>query len=100
MTLFTPWVLLGFHIAPLAFVDVAFIAPKGNTVFYDKPFMGLGGGLRTRNENFVFGTIELKCYYYPRQYENVTSFKVSVTTNLRIKYSASFVKAPSFIQYN
>ncbi|MEO8471744.1 MAG: hypothetical protein ABI477_06105 [Chryseolinea sp.] len=100
LTMYTPWVLFGFHIAPLAFVDMAFISPKGAGVFYDKPYVGLGAGVRTRNENLVFGTIELKCFYYPRQYENVTSFKVSVTTNLRIKYSASFVKAPSFIQYN
>jgi len=98
--LFTPWKLAGFHIAPIVFVDLAFLAPKNKLIFYDKPYLGLGGGVRTRNENLVFGTIELKCFYYPRTVEDISTFKVSVTSNLRIKYSGSFVRAPSFIVYN
>lgn len=98
--LFTPWKVAGFHIAPIVFVDVAFLAPKNKLIFYDKPYLGLGAGVRTRNENLVFGTIELKCFYYPRTVEDISTFKVSVTTNLRIKYSGSFVRAPSFIVYN
>jgi len=100
MVLFTPWKLLGFRFAPIVFVDVAEIAAKDRILFYDKPFLGLGGGVRTRNENLVFGTIELKFFYYPRTVENVAAFKVSVSSNLRIKYSGSFVRAPSFITYN
>lgn len=100
MILFTPWRLLGFHFAPIVFVDLAFIAPKGQFFFDDKPYLGLGGGVRTRNENLVFGTVELKFYYFPRDVEDISSFKVSIATNLRIKYSASFVRAPSFIVYN
>lgn len=100
LILFTPWRLLGFHFAPMMFVDLAFIAPKGKFFFDDKPYAGLGGGIRTRNENLVFGTIELKFHYFPRTIEDISSFKVSVATNLRIKYSASFVRAPSFIVYN
>lgn len=99
-TLFTPWKFLGFHFAPLAFVDVALLAPKGKLLWYDAPYMALGAGIRTRNENLVFGTVELKVFYYPRTPEDVSSFKIQVTSNLRIKYSASFVRAPSFITYN
>ncbi len=100
MILFTPWKILGFHFAPIVFVDVAFIAPKSKFIFSQKPHAGIGAGVRTRNENLVFGTIELKFFYYPRHIEDIANFKVSVLTNLRIKYSASFVRAPSFIIYN
>jgi hypothetical protein len=100
LVLYAPWKLLGFRIAPIVFADVAMIAPKNRTLFYDKPFVGIGSGVRTRNENLVFGTVELKFFYYPRIVEDITRFKVSVTTNLRIKYSAGFVRAPSFIVYN
>jgi hypothetical protein len=100
LVLYSPWRILGFRLAPIVFADVAMIAPKNKTLFYDKPFVGLGAGIRTRNENLVFGTIELKFFYYPRVVEDIATFKVSVTTNLRIKYSGSFVKAPSFIVYN
>ena len=100
MIFFTQWKIAGFKIAPMVFTDIALIAPKGKLFFYDKPFVGLGGGVRTRNENLVFGTIEFKGFYYLRTVENVSTFKLSVTTNLRIKYSGSFVRAPSFIVYN
>jgi hypothetical protein len=100
LVLYSPWKILGFRLAPLVFTDVAIIAPHNKPLFYDKPFVGLGAGVRTRNENLVFGTIELKCFYYPNIVEDMSRFKVSVTSNLRIKYSGSFVKAPSFIVYN
>ncbi len=97
---YSPWSILGFRLAPILFADVAMIAPRNKTLFYDKPYLGLGTGVRTRNENLVFGTIELKFFYYPRIVEDISRFKVSVTTNLRLKYTAGFVKAPSFILYN
>lgn len=99
-TLYTPWKFLGFHFAPLAFVDVAMLAPKDKLLWFDAPYLALGAGVRTRNENLVFGTIELKVFYYPRAPEDMSNFKIQVTSNLRIKYSASFVRAPSFITYN
>lgn len=100
IVLYSPWRVLGFRLAPIMFADIAMLAPKDKTLFHDLPYMGLGAGVRTRNENLVFGTIELKFFYYPRVVEDISQFKVSVTSNLRIKYSASFVKAPSFIVYN
>jgi hypothetical protein len=100
MVLYSPWALLGFRLAPILLADIAMIAPQNRTVFYDKPFVGIGGGIRTRNENLVFGTIELKFIYFPRTVEDINNFRVTFTSNLRIKYSASFVKPPSFILYN
>lgn len=100
MVFFTNWKVLGFRMAPIVFTDLAFIAPKDELIFYDKPYLGLGTGIRTRNENLVFGTIELKFFYYPRTVEDISNFKVSLTSNLRIKYSGSFVRPPSFIVYN
>jgi hypothetical protein len=100
LVVFTPWSILGFHLAPILFADIAWLAPIDKTLFYDKPYIGLGSGIRTRNENLVFGTIEVKFFYYPRTVENISTFKVSVNTNLRIKYTAGFVRAPSLIVYN
>lgn len=100
MIIYTNWKVLGFKMAPILFTDLAFIAPKDKIIFYDKPYMGLGAGMRTRNENLIFGTIELKFFYYPRTVEDMSNFKVSLTSNLRIKYSGSFIKPPSFIVYN
>ena len=100
LVVFTPWSILGFHLAPILFADIAWLAPIDKTLFYDKPYIGIGSGIRTRNENLVFGTIEVKFFYYPRTVEDISTFKVSVNTNLRIKYTAGFVRAPSLIVYN
>lgn len=97
---FSPWQFLGFRFAPFAFGEMAMIAGDDRSIFYDKPFFGFGGGIRTRNENLIFGTVELRFIYYPRTIEDISSLNVRVTSNLRIKYSGQFVRAPGFVQYN
>jgi len=97
---FSPWQLLGFRFAPFAIVEMSMIAGNGRTIFYDKPYFSFGGGIRTRNENLIFGTVEFRVIYYPRTVERISSFNVRVTSNLRIKYSAGFVRAPGFVRYN
>jgi hypothetical protein len=97
---FTPLELIGFRFAPFVYGEMAWLAPRDNTFFQHTPYFGLGGGIRTRNENLVFGTIELRFMIYPRTYQEIGHFQVKLSSNLRVKYSASFVRPPSFVQYN
>lgn len=97
---FSPWQILGFRFAPFAFGEMAMISQNHRSIFSDKPYFGFGGGIRTRNENLIFGTVELRLIYYPRTIENISSFNLRVTSNLRIKYTAGFVRAPGFVRYN
>ncbi len=92
--------LLGFNFAPFAFADMTMIAPQREALFRQKPYYALGGGLRTRNENLIFGTIELRMFYFPRVPEDISRFRITVSSNLRVKYSSGFVKAPGLIRYN
>jgi len=97
---FTPLKFLGFRFAGFTYGELAWLA-KEDQKFWDRtPFYGIGGGIRTRNENLVFGTIELRFVWFPRVVETVPQFRLSVTTNLRVKYTGTFVTAPSFINYN
>lgn len=97
---FSPWQFLGFRFAPFAFGEMAMISGDDQSIFSDKPYFGFGGGIRTRNENLIFGTVELRLIFYPRTTEDISSFNIRVTSNLRIKYSAGFVRAPGFVRYN
>jgi hypothetical protein len=97
---FTPLSLLGFRMAPFVFGEMAMLGDQNKSIFYDKPYFGLGGGIRTRNENLVFGTIELRFAFFPRTVEDISSFVVRLSSNLRVKYSASFVRPPGFVVYN
>lgn len=94
--------LLGFHFAPFVFADMAMVAPQHTVLIRQKPYFGLGGGVRTRNENLIFGTVELRMYYFPRipENEDFSKFRITLSSNLRVKYSSSFVKAPTLIRYN
>jgi hypothetical protein len=97
---FTPLSILGFRIAPFGFGEMAMLGDYRKSIFHDKPYFGFGGGVRTRNENLVFGTMEVRLIYFPRTVENIQSFAIKFSTNLRVKYSASFIKPPAPITYN
>lgn len=92
--------LLGFHFAPLVFAEMAVMAPKKETLTRQTAYFAVGGGIRTRNENLIFGTIELRMYYFPRVVEDLSHFKITLSSNLKVKYSSGFVNAPAFIRYN
>ncbi|MFN3840409.1 MAG: hypothetical protein ACK4RF_06860 [Cyclobacteriaceae bacterium] len=98
--MFTPLMLLGFRFAPLVFADIAMIAPQHQNLFRQQAYFALGSGIRTRNENLVFGTIELRFYYFPIVVEGLDHFRITLSSNLRVKYSSGFVKKPAFIRYN
>jgi hypothetical protein len=94
---FSPWSIVAFRFAPFVFSNISVFSPYlSNT----KVLTSMGGGIRTRNESFVFGTIELKGYYFPQKNFYNESFRFSLSTNLIFKYNTQFVKKPDFIQVN
>lgn len=93
-TVFTPLKILGFHLALAPQVDGAWLASAQESVFGDF-FQGYSLGVRTRNENLVFNTVELRGYFYPRTVEGFNPVKLSLSANLRLKYPTSLVNAPA-----
>jgi hypothetical protein len=94
---FSPWSLLAFRVAPFLFSNLGVFSPYQSKT---QVLSSLGGGLRTRNESFVFGTIELKGYYFPQKNFYNERFRFSLSTNIIFKYNTQFVKKPDFIQVN
>jgi hypothetical protein len=94
---FSPWSLVSFRVAPFIFSNVSVFSPYLSDT---KILTSVGGGIRTRNESFVFGTIELKGYYFPQKNFYNENFRFSLSTNLIFKYNTQFVKKPDFIQVN
>ena len=90
----------GFSFAPFMFVNSSYIKLIGEAVDKASIYTALGLGCRTRNENLVFGTIELKTYYYPRTISNMTPLNVSLTTGLRFRYNSQLIRRPDFVQMN
>jgi hypothetical protein len=99
-TFFTGWSFLGFRFAPFTAFEGGLLQEKINNKFDNKFYPGFSAGVRTRNENLIFGTMELRAYYFPITVPGVSTFGFRFTSNLRIKYSGTFVKAPGLLTYN
>lgn len=98
-SLYTPWSLLGFRFAPFAALD--FVALECvNCEPTTKTYWGLSSGVRTRNENLIFGTMEIKFTYIPEEENGEAKFVFGFKQNLRIRNTGVFVRKPSLIMYN
>ena len=91
---------LGFRFAPFVFSDFTMITPTGESVSNSSGYSAVGGGFRTRNENLIFGTIEVKGYFFPRTTADMKNWRVDISTNVRFKYNSTFFKRPDFVLTN
>lgn len=92
--------ILGFRFAPFVFADLILLKPSKQNLQQSDLFTAIGGGVRTRNENLVFGTIELKGYYFPRTNGNMKGWKVELNSNIRFRFRSNFISRPAFIIAN
>ena len=91
---------LGFRFAPFVFSDAVMVKPIKMNLNKIDIFTAIGGGVRTRNENLVFGTVELKAYYFPRVIGGMNRFKVDLNSNIRFKFKSNFISRPDVINNN
>jgi hypothetical protein len=65
--------ILNFQTAFFSFFDVGIIGPANQSVFKQNYYGGVGLGLRIRNENLIFKTIQIRLAYYPNHPSDVSS---------------------------
>lgn len=97
---FTNLKVFGFKFAPFVFADFALLRAQGETISKATVYSAVGGGLRIRNENFVFGTIEARAIYLPVEVPGTDRFKINISSELRYRYRTDYIKAPGIIQLN
>jgi len=90
----------GFHFAPFPFVDLSLLKPIGKDFDQSNLYSSFGGGVRMRNENLVFETIELRAYYFPVTPDNMKGFKIVLNSNLRYRYTSNLIAEPDILQLN
>lgn len=98
--MFLKYKAFGFKFAPFLVGDASLLTPENRSLFKSDLYYGIGGGIRTRNENLVFNTIQLRFIYFPRSPEGNKQFKLSLTTNLNFRYNSNYVTQPDIIQLN
>jgi len=97
---FNTWKFWGFSFAPFGFANACFMKPKNKNLDDGKLYASFGAGLRSRNENLIFGTMELKVSYYPVTTQNMSPWNISFNTDLRFSYNSVFVKQPDVVGVN
>ena len=90
----------GFRTSPFAFANITYIRTVGDPIGNGDIYSAIGGGTRIRNENLIFGTVELKGFYFPRTNLQLSPWNVSITTNLKFKYNSNLISKPDFVQVN
>ena len=95
---YTPWDLIGFRFAMFGFFDIGFIGKANSNIFKDKSYMGFGAGVRMRNENLVFKTIQLKVTYYP-DIDGKAKISLSLSGKPDLNLPGFDVKYPETIKF-
>lgn len=90
----------GFSFAPFVFSNITYLKTIGAGFDKGDIYTSFGTGIRSRNENLVFGTMEMKIFYYPRTAGRMTPWNVTFNTGLRFKYNSQLLKRPDFVQVN
>ena len=90
----------GFKSAPFVFGNITYIRTMGDPILKGDIYTAIGSGMRVRNENLVFGTIELKGCYFPRTNQQLSPWNFSLITNLRYKYDSNIVEKPNYVEIN
>jgi hypothetical protein len=98
--LYTRLKIFGFAMAPFLSAEATLLTPEQQAFKYSKPYYGLGGGIRTRNENLVFGTIELRAVWFPRRPVYEQPFKLQLSSNLRFRFNQVYITGPDLNNYN
>ena len=92
--------VLGFQFAPFPYIDMTLLTPEHSSFSNSSFYTSIGGGVRARNENLIFETIELRAYFFPVAPSDMRGFKVIVNANIRYRYSSNYIAAPDFVQLN
>ncbi|MBP6000535.1 MAG: hypothetical protein KA534_08780 [Sediminibacterium sp.] len=90
----------GFKSAPFVFGNLTYIRTMGDPILKGDIYSSIGSGMRIRNENLIFGTIELKGFYFPRTNQQLSPWNFSLITNLRYKYNSNIIEKPNYVEIN
>lgn len=65
--------ILNFQTALFYFLDAGLVGPANESIFNEDYFAGVGIGLRIRNENLVFKTLQIRLALYPNHPSDVSA---------------------------
>ena len=97
--LFTPANFMAFRVVAFGFFDYTYTRNSRNDFFGEDHFMGFGAGLRLRNDNIAFSTIQVRFGLYPSVPLNGNPHYADFSTSTRSLIRDFDFQAPEIIPF-
>ncbi len=98
MVTFAPWDLAGFRFAFFSFADGGYLAANENIAVGGSFASSVGLGVRIRNDNLVFKTLQLRIAYFPTQQED-GEYKFRLSGEKDYSLPSFDAGTPSVVEY-
>ncbi|CAN5750022.1 hypothetical protein BH11BAC7_BH11BAC7_25930 [soil metagenome] len=99
-TAWFPFPVLGFRIQSFLTMEIAQVGNDKDYIFDNRLYGGFGTGVRIKNENLIFKTLELRAFYYPNAPADIPEFVLDMSIYFDMKFAQGPVSAPSFISFD
>ena len=91
--------ILNFNFAFFGFADLGIIGSADKNIFTQNYYAGIGGGIRLRNENLIFRTIQLRLSFYPGHPADASGFGFSLRELSGTDFYSFQPRKPEPLQY-
>ncbi|WP_315817417.1 hypothetical protein [Paraflavitalea speifideaquila] len=92
---FSPWMFINFRFAPFIFGNLTLLTPEKQELNKSDLYSSIGGGLRSRNESLIFGTLEFKAFSFRVRIILATAGGWKSIAVLNSSTTANLLNAPS-----
>jgi hypothetical protein len=97
--LFPPRHVLDFNFAFFGFVDLGIIGSNKHLIFNEDYFAGIGAGVRIRNENLVFKTLQLRLSWFPNHPADIGGFGGDFSERTKSQFYSFQPRRPDVLQF-
>lgn len=95
---YSPWSIASFRFAPFVFAYSGLFTPYHTST--SNIYTIVGAGIRIRNESLIFGSLELRGYYFLKKNVYDENWKFDINSNVTFRYNTQLANKPDFIQVN
>lgn len=96
---FPPKHVLDFNFAFFSFVDLGIIGSNKHLIFTQDYYAGVGAGVRIRNENLVFQTLQLRLSWFPNHPADIGSFGFELNERTKSQFYNFQPRKPDMLRF-
>ncbi len=84
----------GFQLAYFSFFDIGFLGDGKEMIFSNTPYFSFGAGLRIRNDNLVFKTVQIRFAFLPNVPPGMSFYNIDVKSKAVRKFDDFYPEIP------